>query len=84
MSGYGWRAPAERLVAYPPDLFSVLLLKDQVLAPGVSNHPSRSNRYQHRQPVFQAEFDSTQPLQQLDFYRRELVETGSVAWLMAA
>nr|ABZ06460.1 hypothetical protein ALOHA_HF4000010I05ctg1g24 [uncultured marine microorganism HF4000_010I05] len=30
------------------------------------------------------EFDSTLPLQQLDIYRRELVETRSVVWLMAA
>ena len=33
---------------------------------------------------FAMEIDSTLALQQLDYYRRELVDTGSVAWLIAA
>lgn len=35
-----------------------------------------SNSHQHHQPVLLVSLDSTQPLQQLDFYRRELVDTG--------
>ncbi len=48
----------ERLGAPVPELSSDLLPKDQVLAPCVSDHSCRSNRHQHRQPVFLVELDS--------------------------
>ena len=74
----------ERLGAPVPELSSDLLPKDQVLAPCVSDHSCRSNRHQHRQPVFLARFDSTQSPQQLNDFEAKLADMASVAWLMTA
>ena len=49
-----------------------------------SHHATETNTQQHRQPVFQVEIDPSLGLQQLNSYKRALVDTRSVAWLLKA